>query len=83
MYNCVRIYEFFIASRHILRLLDLGFDCLYMRELQDKEEDKEELDLGPDEPDPPLPLTVTSRVCHRLNCKKDLFFLLRLLKRRI
>ncbi|KAE8123795.1 hypothetical protein FH972_018720 [Carpinus fangiana] len=34
--------------------------------LQDKEEDKEELDLGPDEPDPPLPLTVTSRVLYML-----------------
>jgi hypothetical protein len=54
-----------------------------MWELQDKEEEKEELDPASDEPDPPLPLTVTSRVCHGFNCKNMSFFLLRLLKRRM
>lgn len=47
-----------------------------MQELQEKEEEKE-LDLGSDEPDAPLSLTVTSRVKMKSLCS---FFLLRSLK---
>lgn len=42
----------------------VGFiSAAYMRGFQDKEEEKE-FDLGSDEPEVPLPLTVTSRVRH-------------------
>lgn len=42
----------------------LWLTFVYMWEFQDKEEGKE-LELGPEEPEAPLPLSVTSRVSFR------------------
>lgn len=59
----LRIQDFweFILTSHIHIQRSNSVVYMYTRELQDKEEERE-LDLGSDEPDTPLPLTVTSRV---------------------
>lgn len=63
MYWIKKLYHF--SLHHVVEFsFLLFFFFLGMWDLQDKEEDKE-LDLGSEEPEAPLPLSVTSRVSFR------------------